>query len=62
MDKHNLTVSEFCRWANISRSTLYKLFAEQDGPTVIRIGRRVLIPVGAAENWMRQRESVFQPG
>jgi predicted DNA-binding transcriptional regulator AlpA len=47
----NYTIPQFLEVFNLSKSTLYRLWEQGRGPQLIRIGRRVLIPVDAAEEW-----------
>ena len=47
-----LTISEFVRRTNISRSKLYSLWKQDSGPPFIKIGTRRLIPTKAAEKWL----------
>jgi hypothetical protein len=51
------TVGEFCTAYRISRSQLYKLWDQQIGPRVIRIGTKNLITVEAAREWAATREA-----
>lgn len=48
------TVSQLLLAYPISRSTLYREWSEGRGPKRITIGRKVLIPIDAAESWLRQ--------
>lgn len=45
------TVAEFCLAYRISRAFLYALWKRGMGPGVMRVGRRTLISVDAAEAW-----------
>ena len=47
------TVEQFLQAYNLSRSTLYRLWERRQGPAVMRVGRRVLIPVAAADAWAK---------
>ena len=51
------TIQEFCEAHRISRSMLYKLFAEGIGPRLIKIGTKNLISAEAAADWRRAREA-----
>ena len=51
------TIAEFCEAYRISRSMLYKLFAEGTGPRLIKIGTKNLISAEAAADWRREREA-----
>jgi excisionase family DNA binding protein len=41
----------------ISKRLVYKLIKRDDAPSLIRIGRRVLIRREAAERWLAERET-----
>jgi len=47
------TIREFCTDFRISRATFYRLARDGRGPKAVRIGRKVLIPRAAAEQWLR---------
>jgi predicted DNA-binding transcriptional regulator AlpA len=55
------TVPEFCIAHRISRTALYKLWSEGNGPRRIQIGTgrssKVLISAEAAADWRREREA-----
>jgi predicted DNA-binding transcriptional regulator AlpA len=51
------TVREFCDAHRISRSMLYKLWAQGTGPRIIKIGTKILISAEAAADWRREREA-----
>ena len=46
------TVGQFLQAFPISRTSLYAAWSEGRGPKRIKIGRRTLIPVQAADEWM----------
>lgn len=48
------TISQLLFAYPISRSTLYREWSEGRGPKRITIGRKVLIPIEAAETWLHQ--------
>jgi len=50
-----LTVSEFCALNRIGRTTFYKLVGAGAGPRLMRIGKRVLIPIECAKEWRQAR-------
>lgn len=50
------TVSEFCRYARISEGLYFKLQRRGEGPSVARIGRRVVITHSSAQKWIAQKE------
>ena len=58
------TVEHFCEAHAISRATLYALLKRGDGPQIMKIGRRTLISVEAAEAWRRRMEerTAARPG
>jgi hypothetical protein len=51
------SVSEFCRLHSIGRSLFYVLVKAGQGPRTMRVGRRTLISIEAAEAWRRGREA-----
>jgi excisionase family DNA binding protein len=48
------TVAQFCETHGISPTTFYELKKEGRAPSVVKIGRRTLIPREAAEDWRRE--------
>ncbi|WP_342114578.1 hypothetical protein [Pseudoduganella sp. OTU4001] len=48
---------EFCEAHRISRSSLFKLWREGDGPRIMKVGRRTLISAEAAAEWRKLMES-----
>lgn len=50
------SVKDFCKAVGISPRTFYLLQKRGDGPPTIRIGRRTLIRVEAAQGWLLERE------
>lgn len=46
-----LTVEEFCEKYRISKSGAYKLIREGNGPKIVKLGRRTLIPTRSASDW-----------
>jgi len=46
-----LTITEFVRLFRISRRTWYRLVKRGEAPTTIKIGKRTLIPLHAADHW-----------
>lgn len=55
------SVVEFCEAHGISVATFYVLAKRGDGPIVMKVGRRSLISVEAAENWRRRMEGRHGP-
>jgi hypothetical protein len=51
------TIKEFCEAHRISRSMLYKLWAEGIGPRFLHAGKRVIITTEAAADWRREGEA-----
>lgn len=51
IQKHTYSIDEFCRLHNIGRTTFYGLVKEGKGPAIMKVGRRTLITVEAAQNW-----------
>ena len=51
-----LTVDAFCRLYAIGRSTLYRLIKDNSGPRTMKVGRRTLISIEAADEWRRRME------
>jgi excisionase family DNA binding protein len=52
-----LTVDAFCRAYAIGRSTLYRLIKDNAGPRTMKVGRRTLISIEAADEWRRRMEA-----
>ena len=52
----SLTVDQFCRAENISRSMLYRAWAEGWGPRFYKVGARRRITCRARLEWQRERE------
>lgn len=50
------TVKEFCKVVGISARTFYTLREKRKAPPIIRLGRRTLIRVEAAQQWLKKRE------
>ena len=46
-----LTIPEFCRDHKISRAFFYKLERGNNGPEIIKIGKRTFITLDAAKKW-----------
>ena len=55
------SVSEFCKANGISMSFFYKLQRQNQGPRLMKIGRRTLITTEAAHDW-RERMTVPEKG
>lgn len=49
------TVREFCHQARISERFYFKMQSLGEGPRVVRLGRRVVIPQEAAKRWLDDR-------
>ncbi|CUU13819.1 hypothetical protein CDS [Bradyrhizobium sp.] len=52
-----LSIAEFCKANGFSPALYFKLKAQGLGPVEMRVGRRVLIAVEAAQAWRRMREA-----
>lgn len=57
--KQAYSIEEFCELHSISRAKLYLLIKEGTAPTFMRIGKRRLISIEAAEQWRRRMEIDF---
>ena len=53
MDQQAYTVGQFLQVFPISRTSLYAAWSEGRGPKRIKVGRRTMIPVRAADEWMQ---------
>ncbi|MDZ7804305.1 hypothetical protein [Thiohalophilus sp.] len=51
IDRGSFTVSQFCDWANISRTTFYELQKDGTGPKVVYVRSKPLITREDAESW-----------
>jgi len=49
------TVRQFCQAAQISKATLYELWARGEGPPRCQFGRRVMIPKTKALRWIERK-------
>jgi predicted DNA-binding transcriptional regulator AlpA len=58
MEKQAYSVKEFCQLFSISPAHLYKLNKNGKGPTMIKAGRKTLIPHRAAMEWIESRSVV----
>lgn len=47
-----LTVKKFCIDFSISKAFLYNLWARNEGPVKIKVGRKTLIRVADAHAWL----------
>lgn len=54
MEKLAYSLQEFCKLHNLSRTKLYSLFLQGDGPDTMSIGRHRIISVEAAAAWRRK--------
>ncbi len=55
---HVFDIKSFCDAHKISRSFLYKLIAEGNGPRLMKLGRRTLISAESAAEWRAQMEQM----
>lgn len=51
------SVRDFCKAVGISPRMFYSLHQRGAGPKITRIGRRTLITVSAAEEWLASNEN-----
>jgi hypothetical protein len=54
---HSYTINEFCEAERISRSGLYKLWAQGKGPRWFNVGTKRNISHEARTAWRRQMEA-----
>jgi predicted DNA-binding transcriptional regulator AlpA len=52
-----LSINDFCRAYGISRALFYTMAKAGTAPESVKCGRRVLIPVAAAQTWLEQRKA-----
>lgn len=52
-----MNVPEFCKAVGISKRTFWNLNKTGSGPAVCRIGRRVVIRLEAADDWLKRMET-----
>ncbi len=45
------SIPDFCSAHGISRTQFYNLLKQKNGPDIMKIGKRTLISVEAAERW-----------
>ena len=57
MEKYTMSVDEMASAIGISRPKAYEL-VNSEGFPVIRIGRRIRIPVSGLERWIAEQSSV----
>ncbi len=60
--KKTYTIPEFCDAYSISRSKFYEILKAGFGPRIMKVGRRTLISVEAAEKWRARIEASSNPG
>ena len=51
-----LTILEFCEAFRISDDFYYKLKRQRQGPREMKVGKRTLISMAAADEWRIERE------
>ena len=61
MNPQTLTLKEFLATHKISRATYYRLRASGEAPRTVRVGRRVLIAVTDAREWLERLQSEASP-
>ena len=57
-----MNVPEFCKAVGISKRTFWNLAKRGEAPPVVRIGRRVVIRLEAADDWLRGLEQAAGVG
>jgi len=57
IDPPTYTVEKFCEAHNISRAFFYQLVKQDQGPDILKVGRRTLIAGEAAAAWRRRLQS-----
>ncbi|MDA9407438.1 hypothetical protein XH80_12080 [Bradyrhizobium sp. CCBAU 45384] len=60
MRRAALTIREFCKAYPLSEAMYFKLRAAGGGPREMRVGRKVMISIEAADDWRRARENASQ--
>ena len=53
MPKNFMSVEEMGEFLCISRPIAYKLVSAEDGPPILRIGRKILIPTAGLNEWVK---------
>ena len=56
MDTKVFTVQQFCDNYQIGRNLFYKMVASGTGPALMKVGRRTLISLQAANEWRERVE------
>jgi predicted DNA-binding transcriptional regulator AlpA len=54
-DPELITLAQFFTRFSVSKSTWYRLAEAGDAPPIVKIGRRTLVPLAAAREWMAAR-------
>ena len=62
MTTETYDIPSFCKAYGIGRSTLYRLWNEDNGPAVMRVGRRRIISREAADEWRKRVEAASNAG
>ncbi len=52
-----LSVAQFCAAHNLSRATFYNLLKIGQGPAIMKVGKRTLVSVEAAQRWRSAMEA-----
>ena len=55
-----MTISEFVTLFRMCRSTWYRLVKRGEAPPTIKVGRRTMIPMHAADHWANTRGIVLR--
>lgn len=51
--KYAFSINNFCTAHDMSRGLFYDLLKRGDGPEILKVGRRTLITIEAAEQWRK---------
>lgn len=49
-----LSINEFCESHDISRTQFYSIMKNGIGPEIMKVGKRTLISIEAAEQWRKR--------
>jgi predicted DNA-binding transcriptional regulator AlpA len=58
MNTGAVSILHFCRTHGISRATFYNLRKRGEAPIVMKVGKRTLVSLEAAESWRRRMENL----
>jgi predicted DNA-binding transcriptional regulator AlpA len=60
-ERQAYNIAEFCEAFRVSRSELYRLWKTGTGPKRLRIGRKSIITVEAAQDWASKNSQPVPP-